>query len=109
MTERNPANGGPNCSMLLIQIFGSPLGRMQNCYQMSTLGPPGDAVVKFTHSASMSWGSLVRIPGADMAPLGRPCCGRRPTYKVEEDGHRHELRASLPQQKEEDWQQLAQG
>ena len=22
----------------------------------------------------------------DMAPLGTPCCGRRPTYKVEEDG-----------------------
>ena len=22
------------------------------------------------------------------ALLGRPCCGRRPTYKVEEDGHR---------------------
>ena len=25
--------------------------------------------------------------GADMAPLGTPCCGRRPTYKVEEGGH----------------------
>ena len=24
---------------------------------------------------------------ADMAPLGKPCCGRRPTYKIEEDGH----------------------
>ena len=24
----------------------------------------------------------------DMAPLGKkPCCGRHPTYKVEEDGH----------------------
>ena len=28
-------------------------------------------------------------PGADMAPLDRPCCGRRPTYKIEEDGHGH--------------------
>ena len=48
--------------------------------------------------------------GVDMALLGKPCCGRRPTYKVEEDGHGCELRASLCQQKEEDWQQmLAQG
>ena len=29
----------------------------------------------------------VWILGADMAPLGKPCCGRHPTYKVEEDGH----------------------
>ena len=34
----------------------------------------------------------------------KPCCGRRPTYKVEEDGRGCWLRASLPQQKEEDWQ-----
>ena len=34
-----------------------------------------------------AWGSLVRIPSVDMAPLGKPCCGRHPTYKVEEDGH----------------------
>ena len=27
-------------------------------------------------------------PGADMALLGKSCCDRRPTYKVEEDGHR---------------------
>ena len=32
----------------------------------------------------------------------KPCCGRRPTYKVEEDRHECELRASLPQQKEKD-------
>ena len=71
---------------------------------------PSGTMVKFTRSASAAWGSPARIPGADMAPLGKPRCGRHPIYKVEEDGHGCELRASLPQQKEEDWQQmLAQG
>ena len=55
------------------------------------------------------WRPGVQIPGADMALLGKPRCGRCPTYKVEEDGHGCWLRASLPQQKEEDWQELAQG
>ena len=56
------------------------------------------------------WQPGVQILGADMAPLGKPWCGRCPTYKVEEDGRRCELRASLPQQKEQSWQQmLAQG
>ena len=32
-------------------------------------------------------GSPVQIPGADMSPLVKPCCGRHPTYKVEEDGY----------------------
>ena len=32
-------------------------------------------------------GLPVRIPGADMAPLVKPCCDRRPTYKVEDDRH----------------------
>ena len=73
-------------------------------------GRPGGAAVKFARSAAAAWGSPVWILGADMALLSKPCCGRRPTYKVEEDGHGCQLRASLPQQKEEDWQQmLAQG
>ena len=50
-------------------------------------GRPGGAAVKCTCSALAARGSLVRILGADMAPLGKPCCGRCPTYKVEEDGH----------------------
>ena len=72
-------------------------------------GQPGGTVFKCTCSASAARGSPVQILGAYRALLGKPCCGRRPTYKVEEDGHGCELRASFPQQKEEDWQQLAQG
>ena len=67
-------------------------------------------MVKYEHSASAAQGSLVQIPGADMALLGKPYCGRRPTCKVGEDGHGCWLVASLPRQKGEDWQQmLAQG
>ena len=50
-------------------------------------GQPGGPAVKCTRSTSVARGSPVRIPGADMAPLGMPCWGRRATYKVEEDGH----------------------
>ena len=50
-------------------------------------GWPSDAVVKFACSTSVAQGLPVQIPGADMAPLGKPCYGRCPTYKVEEDGH----------------------
>ena len=50
-------------------------------------GQPGGAAVRFTHSASAARASQFRIPGADMPPRGKPCCGRCPTYKVEEDGH----------------------
>ena len=56
-------------------------------------------MVKFSRSALAARGSPVWILGADMAPFGKSCCGRRPTYKEEEDGHGCELRASLPQQK----------
>ena len=74
------------------------------------LGGADGTVVKCAHSVSVAQGLPVQIPGTDMALLGKPCCGRRPSYKVEEDGHGCELRASLPQQKEKDWQQmLAQG
>ena len=62
--------------------------------------------LKFERSTSVAWGSPVRILGADMVPLVKPCCGRHPTYKVEEDGHGCELRAGLPQQKEEDCRQM---
>ena len=51
-------------------------------------GWPSGAAVRSAHSTSAAGGLPGQIPGADMAPLGKPCCGRCPTYKVEEDGHR---------------------
>ena len=50
-------------------------------------GWPGGTAVKFACYALVAWGLLFRILGVGMALLGKPCCGRRPTYKVEEDGH----------------------
>ena len=50
-------------------------------------GWPGGAAVKCAHSVLEAQGSLVWIPGMDMAPPGTPCCVRHPIYKVEEDGH----------------------
>ena len=42
--------------------------------------------------------------GVDMAPLGTPCCGRHPMYKVEEDGHDFSSGPVFLSKKEEDWQ-----
>ena len=50
-------------------------------------GRPGGATVKCARSALVAQGSQVQILGVDMAPLGKLCCGRRPAYKIEEDGH----------------------
>ena len=47
-------------------------------------GLPGGAAVKFAHSAS--WRPGVHWPGFQCA-LGKPCHGRHPIYKIEEDGH----------------------
>ena len=53
----------------------------------NTRGRAGGTVFKCTHSTSAAQCSPVRIPDADMALLGKPRCGRHPTYKVEEHGH----------------------
>ena len=92
--------------LLLLSLFSLFSTRLPEGAFLKTEvgGRPGGAAVKCARSASAAWGSQVWIPGADMVPLGKLCCGRHPTYKVEEDGHGCELRASLPQQKEEDWQ-----
>ena len=50
-------------------------------------GQPGGAAAKFAGSSLVAWGLLVRIPVRTYALHVKPCCDRRPTYKVEEDGH----------------------
>ena len=50
-------------------------------------GQPSGTAVKCAHSTLAAWGSLVWIPGVDMAPLVKPCCGSPPSSKVKEDGH----------------------
>ena len=78
--------------------------------QKKERGWPSDAAVKFTCSALVARGSPVWIPGVGMVPLGKPCCGRCPTYKVEEDGTDVSSGPVFLRKKEEDWQQmLAQG
>ena len=68
-------------------------------------------MVKFTCSASEAQASQVWIPGTDVAPLVKPCCGSIPheiERKIGTDVGSATI--SLKQKKEEDWQQiLAQG
>ena len=57
-------------------------GHKKICFhfkRFSLRGRPVGATVKCACSALVARGSLVRIPAADMAPLGMPYCGRRPT------------------------------
>ena len=60
-------------------------------------GQPDGIVVEFMCSALVAWGSQVLIPGADLAPLIKPCCGGIPGKKMEEDWHRCQLSNNLPQ------------
>ena len=73
-------------------------------------GWPSGVAVKFSHSAQQPQVHRFGFQVRTNVPLVKPCYGRCPTYKIEEDGHRCQLRAKLPKQKGEDWQQmLAQG
>ena len=50
-------------------------------------GWSGGLEVKFVSYASAARGSQVQIPGTDLAPLVKPCCGDIP-HKIEVDWHR---------------------
>ena len=73
----------PMCQALC-QLFHTLIYFLKTSYR----GWPSGAAIKCAHSTLGALGWRVRILGADMALLIKPCCGRRPTYKLEEDGHR---------------------
>ena len=50
-------------------------------------GQAGGVAVKFEHSTLVAWGLRFGSWVWTYAPLAKPCCGKRPTYKMEEDGH----------------------
>ena len=55
---------------------------------ISEWGQPGGAAVKFARSASLRPRFAGSDPGCGHGTAWqKPCCGRRPMYKVEEDGH----------------------
>ena len=67
---------GNSTAILFFLSFFLHLNKVNNT---KAEGLPGGAAVKFTCSDLAAQGSLVWIPGADMAPLSKPCCGRHPT------------------------------
>uniref|UniRef100_A0A8C4MXA2 ALK and LTK ligand 2 n=1 Tax=Equus asinus TaxID=9793 RepID=A0A8C4MXA2_EQUAS len=65
-----------------------------SCFKNTSTGWPRGVAVKFMCSASAAWGLQVQIPGTDLAPLVKPCCGGIP-HRME-DWHRCQLGDSLP-------------
>ena len=68
---------------IFLVIYSPVLNVFLLLSQISWACASGPAV-KFARSSSVAWGLQVQIPGVDRVPLGKPCCGRRPTYKVED-------------------------
>ena len=73
--------------VFMVSVNKSKLSGSWPSIKMLFKGQPSEATVKFAHSISVARDWQVLILGAGMAPLGKPCCGRHPTYKGEEDGH----------------------
>ena len=71
------------------QFFSSPnptaICSQQKIRNEIFRGGPSDAVVKFTHSALVAWGSQVQIPGTDLHTAYQAMLIS--IYKLEEDGH----------------------
>ena len=51
-------------------------------------GATGGTAVKFARFASVTWGSLVQIPGTDILTTYQAVLWWHLTYKIEGDGHR---------------------
>ena len=63
------------------------------------MGLAGGIVVKFACSAWVAQSSQVQIPGVDLAPLVRPCCGCIP-HKLEEGWQQKLAQGQASSQKE---------
>ena len=76
----------------------------------SSRGQPGGTAVTFARSTSAAWGSLVQIPGADMALLASHAVVGVPHTKWRKTGTDVSSEPVFLSKKEEDWQQMiAQG
>ena len=78
--------------------IGVPLANLQSIQAIFFLfdsqkypwGQPSGAAVKFTHSTSVAWGSLVWIPGADLCTACQAMLWQAShVKKIEEDWHRY--------------------
>ena len=71
-----------------LALFGLCPGKTEDDFQRNVGLAQWRSGLVLTFCFRVAQGSRVGILGVDMAPFGKkPCCGRRPTYKVEEDGH----------------------
>ena len=56
------------------------------CDDIKMSGPVSGTVVKFMHSASVAWGSLVQILGVDLHTVHQAMLWWHPIYKIIKSG-----------------------